>query len=75
VRDRDAAGPLFRRLVDLIVRLELRHALEAQHAGDRRGQRRLAMVDVTDGADVDVGLVTDELFLGHGDISPLALRG
>jgi hypothetical protein len=57
--DRDAAGPLFRRLVDLVVSLELRHALQAEHASDRRGQRRLSMVDVTDGADVDVGLVTE----------------
>ena len=37
----------------------------ARHLGDRRGQRGLAVVDVTDRADVDVGLVPLELLLGH----------
>jgi hypothetical protein len=36
-----------------------------QHLGDRRGQRGLAVVDVTDGADVDVRLGPLELRLSH----------
>jgi hypothetical protein len=36
-----------------------------QHLGDGRGQRRLAMVDVTDGPDVDMGLVALKLGLRH----------
>jgi hypothetical protein len=39
--------------------------LVVQHLGDRSGQRRLAVVDVTDGADVDVRLGPLELRLGH----------
>ena len=61
-RDRDAARLLFRRLVDLVVRhvratVRLRH-----HLRQRRRQRRLAMVDVADRADVHVRFVAFELF-------------
>ena len=66
-RDRDTAGLLLRRLVDLVerrVRVEGRH-LVVQHLGNRRGQRRLPVVDVTDGADVDVRLSPLELRLRH----------
>ena len=65
-RDRDAAGLLFRRLVDLVVSRVGRAAGLGQNLGDRRRQRRLAVVDVTDRADVAMRLVTRELFLGHG---------
>jgi hypothetical protein len=34
-----------------------------QHLGDRRGQRGLAVVDVPDGADVDVRLVRSNFAL------------
>ncbi len=64
-RDGDAARLLFRRLVDLVVRGERRTAGFGENLGDRRGQRRLAMVDVTDGADVAVRLVTFKLCFGH----------
>ena len=66
-RDRDPALLLFRRLVDLVERREGVHVrvLVVQHLGDRRGQRRLAVVDVTDGADVDVRLGPLELGLRH----------
>ena len=37
-----------------------------QDLGDGRGQRRLSMVDVTDGADVDVRLGPLEFRLRHG---------
>src|SRR3712207_4869399 len=52
-----------------IYTLSLHDALPifvVQHLGDRRGQRRLAVVDVTDGADVDVRLSPLELRLRHG---------
>ena len=64
-RDRDAARLLFRRLVDLVVRRERRAARLCENLRDRRRQRRLAMVDVTDGADVAVGLITFKLRFGH----------
>ena len=64
-RDRDAARLLFRRLVDLVVRGERRTAGFRQHLGDRRRQRRLAMVDVTDGSDVAVRFITFKLCFGH----------
>jgi hypothetical protein len=63
--DGDAAGLLLGRLVDLVEGREVRQALGLQVLGDRRGQRRLAMVDVTDGADVAVRLVALEFFLRH----------
>ena len=66
-RDRDTALTLLRRLVDLVERREgvdVGH-LVVQDLGDRRGQRRLTVVDVTDGADVDVRLSPLELRLRH----------
>ena len=39
--------------------------LQAEVLGDGRGERRLAVVDVPDGAHVDVGLGALELLLGH----------
>src|SRR3954447_168268 len=64
--DRDAALLLLRRLVDLVeVGGGRAGAGLGQHLGDGCGQRRLAMVDVTDGADVEVRLVPLELLLGH----------
>ena len=67
-RDRDTPLPLLGRLVDLVERLGVRverRVLVVQHLGDRSGQRGLAMVDVTDGADVAVRLGALELLLGH----------
>jgi hypothetical protein len=62
--DRDAAGLFFRRGVDVGVVLGGRAARLRQRDRDRGRQRRLAMVNVTDGADVAVRLITFELFLG-----------
>ena len=64
--DRDAALPLFRRVVDRIERTErvLRVVL-LQYLGDRRRQRRLAVIDVPDRAHVHVRLRTIKLFLRH----------
>ncbi len=64
-RDRDAARLFLRRLVDLIVRREGRSASLGQHLGDRGRQRRLAVIDVADRADVAVRLVAIEFFLAH----------
>ena len=65
-RDRDAARLLLRSVVDRVERPHLAGAeVVVQHLGDGRGQRRLAVVDVTDGADVDVGLIALELGFRH----------
>ena len=45
--------------------LRLAADLLGEHVGDRGGQRRLAVVDVADRADVDVRLVALELLLAH----------
>jgi hypothetical protein len=63
--DRDAAGLFFRRGVDVGVVLRGRTTGLRQNDGDRGRQRRLAVVNVTNRADVAVRLVTFELFLGH----------
>ncbi len=63
--DRDAALFLLRRGVDRIVGARLGDALLGEHAGDRRGERGLAVVDVADRADVHVRFVAFECFLSH----------
>ena len=64
--DGDAAGLLLGGVVD---RREVANGrvrpLLGEHLRDRRGQRRLAMVDVTDGADVEMRLRALELLLCH----------
>src|SRR5439155_12710455 len=69
--DCDAARLLLGRVVDLLEALDGRRAADVlrEHLGDRRGQRRLAVVDVTDGADVEMRLRALELLLCHA--SPL----
>ena len=70
-RDRDAARLLLRSVVDRFERPHLGAAVPlVEHLGDGRGQRRLAMVDVTDGADVDMGLVALELGFRHFGVAP-----
>src|SRR5690606_38774342 len=66
-RDRDPTRLLLGSLVDRVERRSLVEVgeLVVQYAGDRGRQRRLAMVDVTDGADVDVRLAPLELCLRH----------
>ncbi len=63
--DGDAALTLLGGVVDRVEGPIGRAALEGEVLGDGRRQARLAVVDVTDGADVDVGLVALELLLGH----------
>ena len=74
-RDRDAARPLLGSVVDRIEGAVLGLALEGQVLGDRRRQRRLAVVDVTDRADVDVRLGALELLLRHRDVLPAPRTG
>src|SRR5690606_31979361 len=73
--DGDATRLFFGRIVNLVISLSLRPAGFRQDLGDRCGQRSLAMVNVTDGADVAVRLIAGKLFLAHR-FSPysLALR-
>ena len=63
-RDRDAALPLFRRVVDRVERAELvLRVVLLQHLGDRRRQRRLAVIDMTNRPHVHVRLRAIKLFL------------
>ena len=65
--DRDTALLLFRSLVDVVEGRDLVQVgeLVVQNLGDSRGQRGLAVVNVTDGPDVDVRLRPLELRLRH----------
>ena len=66
-RDGDAALLLFGRLVDLVERRELGGRVGiVQHLGDGRGERGLAVVDVSHRPHVHVWLRALELLLGHG---------
>jgi hypothetical protein len=64
-RDRDPARLLLRCCVDLVVGLELTTEPFGPDLRQRRRQRRLAVVHVTDRAHVHVGLGALELSLGH----------
>jgi hypothetical protein len=64
-RDRDATSPLFRRAVDLVIGAEFAEILR-----DRRRQRRLAVVNVTNGPDVHMRFVPFKLCLRHRAIRP-----
>ena len=59
--DGDATRPLLRRRVDLVVLLGGAVAEGGEGHGEGGGQGGLAVIDVADGADVDVGLLTLEL--------------
>ncbi len=63
--DRDPARLLLGRRVDLVVRLGLATEQLAQHRGQRRRQRRLAVVHVPNGPHVHVRLGALEFALGH----------
>ena len=63
--DGDPALALLGRVVDRVEGAVLGLALQGEVLGDRRGQARLAVVDVADRADVDVRLGALELLLGH----------
>ncbi len=63
--NRDTARLLFRRLVNLIKRREVRTSSLSQHLRDRSRQRRLAMVNMTDRANVAMRLRALKFFLRH----------
>ena len=64
--DGDAAGLFFGSRVDLIVCLGFAAELRSENRADGSRQRGLAMVNVTDGAHVHVGLGAFKLTLCHG---------
>src|SRR5215469_6642523 len=74
-RDRDAPRPLLRRLVALVKRHKRRPALLRQNLGDRRRQRRLAMIDVTDRPNIAVRLRPLKLRLRHSLRLSVRVRG
>ena len=63
--DGNAALALLGSLVDAGVVGVVSLALESQELGDGGGQSGLAVVNVADGADVDMGLASFKLLLGH----------
>jgi hypothetical protein len=63
--DRDPPRLLLRRVVDVLERHGSRLALGREDLRDRRRQRRLPVVDVSDRADVQVRLVPHKRFLRH----------
>src|SRR5262245_12216351 len=60
---------LLRRVVDLIVALGLRHPLLGQDMRDRRCQRCLAVIYVTNSPYVHVWLLALKFYLGHNRYS------
>src|ERR1019366_6050806 len=70
--DRDPAFLLLGRIVDLREGAGFRSSVLGQDGRYGSGQRRLAMVDVTDGPDVDVRLVALELLLRHFLLAPVS---
>ena len=70
--DRDATSLFLGSLVDAGVIHEVRIALQSQNLGDGSGQSGLAVVDVTDGANVDVLQRAVKFFLfSHWKYPPL----
>ena len=63
--DCDTTSLLFGGLIDVSVVGELCIAEEGQILGDGCGQSGLAMVDVTNGADVNMGLCSFKFLLCH----------
>ena len=70
--DRDAAGLLLGRVVDILVLHHLVAVLLGAIHGDGRGERRLSVVDMADRPHVDVRLVPDEFLLRHTGSSSVA---
>src|ERR1700719_2601647 len=66
----DAPLALFRRVIDGIKRAELHLGIVLrQHLGDGRRQSSFAVIDVTDGPNVHVRLITLEFLLRHVPLS------
>ena len=71
--DRDASGFLFGRLVDLIVLHDLGLTLGRAVHGDGGGKSGLAVVNVADGADVDMGFSSFKLRFCHFEFLQLVV--
>ena len=70
--DRDTTSTLFGSLIDVGIVHEVCVTLQCQVLGDRSGQSGLAVVNVTDGADVNMRLGTVKFCLfSHWNILPL----
>ncbi len=63
--DGDASGLLFGSGIDLIITHSGGETLLGEGQGDGSGEGGLAVIDVTDGADVDIRLGTVEFLLSH----------
>jgi hypothetical protein len=63
--DGDATLTLLGSTIDVGVVLLFGLTLLGEHVGDRSGEGSFAMINVADGADVDVGLVPFELLASH----------
>ena len=63
--DRNTTGLFLGGLVDAVIGLELSLALEGQPLGDGGGQGGFAVVNVADGADVDMGFGSLKFLLSH----------
>ena len=70
--DRDAARLLFGRVVDRVVGPVLGLPVHRQDFRDRRRQRGLTVIDVSDGPDVHMWLIALEFFLTHREGPPNA---
>ena len=73
-RDRDPALALLGGVVDRVERAVLGLAAQREVLGDRGRERRLAVVDVADRADVDVRLVRSNFFLAMSWLDSRAAR-
>ena len=71
--DGDTTLSLLRSLIDHIVSLELSLTLKSQNLGDSCGKSGLAMVNVTDGTNINVGLGSFKFLLCHWNCPPLNL--
>ena len=69
--DRNTPGLLFRRGVDFIVLSRKGETLGLQNAGDGGGQGCLAVVNVADGANIDVRLLSLKFSSSHFSICSL----
>ena len=67
----DASRFLFGGLVDLVITHNFGFALHSHNHGDSRSQSGLAVVNVTYGTDIDVGLASVKLLFCHFECPPL----
>ena len=64
--DGDLTRLLFGRTIDILVGHGLTPSLFGEDLGDGLGERGFAVIDMADGADVDVGFVAGVFLRGEG---------